>query len=286
MKELTGKAAVVTGAASGIGRAMATRFADEGMRVLCADVEEPPLHETVNAITSVGGDATAVVCDVSSWSSVVNLRDQCEANYGPADVVCNNAGVAATGSIADTSLRSWEWCLGVNLWGVIHGCRAFVPAMVERGSGYIVNTASVVGLITSASIGAYTVSKHGVVALSEALYAEMVNAGTGVGVSCLCPGFVATNIMDSDRNRPERYLDPNSGFHALDDDTRAAIREIYHQTKPPEEVADLVVNAIRENQFYVLTDHDFDQNIAERHQRIQSRQNPDAEISLATKLLD
>lgn len=286
MKELVGKIAVVTGAASGIGRALANRFAAEGMRVACADIEEPPLDETVNAIRSEGGEAVAVVCDVSSWPSVAALRDACEETYGTAHVVCNNAGVASLGPVSETSLRSWEWCLGVNLWGVIHGCRAFVPAMIKRGSGHVVNTASVVGLLSSAGIGAYTVSKHAVVALSETLYAEMASAGTGVGVTCLCPGFVSTNIMDSHRNRPERYLDPEPAHDVLDDSTRAAIREMYDQTMPPEKVADQTVKAIQNNEFYLLTDQDFDREIAERHQRIQTRRNPDFRMSLADKLLD
>ena len=207
MEELAGRVAVVTGGASGIGRALAERFAAESMRVVVADVEEPPLNETVRSIRDGGGEATAAVCDVASWPSVQALRDATLEAYGPADVLCNNAGVASTGNMADASLKTWEWCLGVNLWGVIHGCRAFLPAMIERGSGHVVNTASILGHMISAGLGPYNVSKHGVVALSETLHAEMAAAETGVGVTCLCPGIVSTNIMDSDRNRPERLLD-------------------------------------------------------------------------------
>jgi len=287
VKNLAGKTAVVTGAASGIGRALAVRFAAEGMRVAAADVEEPPLDETVRSIRGQGGEAMAVPCDVSSWPAVEALRDTTDAAYGPADVLCNNAGVAGLGAIAEASLLTWEWCLGVNLWGVIHGCKAFLPAMIERGSGHVVNTASILGLITSGGTGPYVVSKHGVVALSETLYAEMASAGTGVGVTCLCPGFVATNIMDSDRNRPERFLDAESAQrHVLDDATRAAVREMYAQTMPPEEVADQTVEAIRADQFYLLSDRDFDYNIAARHLRIQTRRNPDWDSSLLAKLLE
>ncbi|MCY3619645.1 MAG: SDR family NAD(P)-dependent oxidoreductase, partial [Acidimicrobiaceae bacterium] len=121
MKDLTGRVAVVTGGASGMGRGMAERFAAESMQVVVADIEEPPLHETVQSIRDAGGEALAVTCDVSSWPSVEALRDACAAAFGPADVLCNNAGVAATGPISELSLKSWEWCLGVNLWGVIHG---------------------------------------------------------------------------------------------------------------------------------------------------------------------
>ena len=177
MKDLAGRVAVVTGGASGIGRGLAERFATESMRVVVADIEEPPLHETVRSIRAAGGEAMAVTCDVSSWPSVEALRDACTSAYGPADVLCNNAGVAATGTMAELSLQSWEWCLGVNLWGVIHGCRAFLDAMIERGSGHIVNTASILGHLSSAGLGPYNVSKHGVVAISETLHAEMLAGG-------------------------------------------------------------------------------------------------------------
>ena len=278
---------MVTGAASGIGRAMAARFAAEGMRVVAADVEEPPLHDTVQAIRADGGEAVAVACDVSSWPSVAALRDTAVSTYGPADVVCNNAGVGAGSvSVAETSLLTWEWCLSVNLWGVIHGCRAFLPAMIERGSGHVVNTASVLGLIASAGTVAYTVSKHAVVALSEVLHAEMASAGTGVGVTCLCPGFVDTNILDSERNRPERFQDPGPARHGWDDETRAAIRELFSQTMAPAEVAAQTVEAVRSERFYLLTDADFDDDIAERHLRIRTRQDPVSESPFVARLLD
>ncbi len=273
MKELAGRTAVVTGAASGIGRAMALRFAAEGMRVVAADVEEPPLGETIDLITGNGGEAIAVPCDVSSWTAVQALRDATTSAFGPAAVLCNNAGVAPRGSVVDAPLASWEWCLGVNLWGVIHGCRAFVPAMIEQGFGHVVNTASVLGLITSAGVAPYTVSKHAVVALSEMLHAELADANTGVGVTCLCPGFVATNIIDSERNRPERYHDPNTP-ELFDSVTREAVRELYSQSMAPENVAAQVVEAIVAEQFYLLTDHDFDPEISQRHRKITDRGAP------------
>ncbi len=295
MRDLAGRAAVVTGGASGIGRAMAERFAAESMQVVVADIEEPPLHDTVEAIRASGGEAIAVVCDVSSWPSVEALRDACDDAYGPADVLCNNAGVAATGTTAELSLKSWEWCLGVNLWGVIHGCRAFLGPMIERGSGHIVNTASVLGHITSAGIGPYNVSKHGVVALSETLHAEMLAEGTGVGVTCLCPGLVSTNILDSERNRPERLRDhPGAeGAWASDmvaggaeSETRAAVRDLYAQALRPAAVADMVVRAIREEQLWLFTDHDFDAAVAARHRDIEARRTPADAASLGAALLD
>ncbi|MXW98736.1 MAG: SDR family NAD(P)-dependent oxidoreductase [Acidimicrobiaceae bacterium] len=295
MKDLAGRVAVVTGGASGMGRGMAERFAAESMQVVVADIEEPPLHETVQSIRDAGGEALAVTCDVSSWPSVEALRNACAAAFGPADVLCNNAGVAATGPISELSLKSWEWCLGVNLWGVIHGCRAFLPSMIERGSGHVVNTASVLGHITSAGIGPYNVSKHGVVALSETLHAEMLADGTGVGVTCLCPGLVSTNILDSERNRPEHLQDQPGVTGLWDSDAvaggpesemRAAIRDLYAQALRPSVVADMVVRAIRGGELWLFTDHDFDGAIAARHRSIEDRRTPDSAASLGAALLE
>ena len=295
MIDLAGRVAVVTGGASGIGRGMAERFAAASMRVVVADIEEPPLAETVRSIRAAGGEALAVACDVSSWPSVEALRDACTEAYGPADVLCNNAGVAAAGTMAELSLKSWEWCLGVNLWGVIHGCRAFLDAMIDQGSGHIVNTASVLGHLTSAGIGPYNVSKHGVVAFSETLHAEMLASGTGVGVTCLCPGLVSTNILDSERNRPERLQDHpgvdgtwNSDMVAGDaeSETRAAIRDLYAQALQPSEVADMVVKAILAGQLWLFTDGDFDEAIATRHRDIEARRTPPSAASLASALFE
>lgn len=294
MDGLAGRVAVVTGGASGIGRALARRFAAESMMVVVADVEEPPLHETVTGITADGGEAAGVVCDVSSWPSVEALREACVEAFGPADVLCNNAGVAATGVVAELSLESWEWCLGVNLWGVIHGCRAFLPAMIERGSGHVVNTASILGHISSSGLAPYNVSKHGVVALSETLHAEMLTAGTGVGVTCLCPGLVSTNILDSERNRPEWLLDGtgdgswDSGAVAVgaDDDARAAVRELYSHALEPAAVADMVVRAILADQFWLFTDGDFDAALAARHRDIEARRRPGSPSSIVSVLLE
>ena len=291
MKDLTDRVAVVTGGASGIGRGMAERFAASSMRVVVADVEEPPLHETVQSIRADGGEATGVVCDVSSWSSVEALRDACTDAYGPADVLCNNAGVAGQGAVAEASLKTWEWCLGVNLWGVIHGCRAFLPAMIERGSGHVVNTASVLGHLSSPGVGPYNVSKYGVVALSETLHLEMQAAGIGVGVTCLCPGLVSTNILDSARNRPERLLDdagPGSlGAFSRDDKSEilAAVREAYQYAMDPSVVGDMVVDAIAGEQFWLFTDGHFEGFIAERHRGIETGGAPGFGESIVETLL-
>ena len=295
MKDLAGRVAVVTGGASGIGRGMAERFAAGAMRVVVADVEEPPLHETVQSIRDRGGEAIAVTCDVADWPSVEALRDACTDAYGPADVLCNNAGVAATGTVAELSLKSWEWCLGVNLWGVIHGCRAFLGAMIERGSGHIVNTASVLGHIAAAGLGPYNVTKHGVVAFSQTLHAEMLAGQTGVGVTCLCPGLVSTNILDAERNRPERLQD-QPGVDGVwssevvaggpESEARAAIRDLYAQALRPAAVAEMVVEAIQAEQLWLFTDSDFDAAIAARHRDIEARRTPSSPSSMASALFD
>ena len=291
MKDLAGRVAVVTGGASGIGRATARRFAAESMRVVVADVEEPPLQETVSGIRAEGGEAMAMVCDVSSWPSVEALSEATARAYGPADVVCNNAGVAGSGTVAEASLQTWEWCLGVNLWGVIHGCRAFLPAMIERGAGHVVNTASVLGHICSPGVGPYNVSKYGVVALSETLHLEMEAAGTGVGVTCLCPGLVSTNILDSERNRPERLLDDAGrgalSIYSTDDESEllAAVREAYRHAMDPSVVADMVLEAIINGQFWLFTDGHFDGFMAERHRGIEAGGTPGSGESIVDTLL-
>ena len=291
MRDLAGRVAVVTGGASGIGRGMAERFAAESMRVVVADVEEPPLNETVQSIRAGGGEAIGIACDVSSWTAVEALRDACTDAFGPADVLCNNAGVAGRGAVAEASLKTWEWCLGVNLWGVIHGCRAFLPAMIERGSGHVVNTASVLGHLCSPGVVPYNVSKYGVVALSETLHLEMQAEGTGVGVTCLCPGLVSTNILDSERNRPERLLD-DAGRGSLnvfsdedESETVAAVREIYKHAMDPSLVGDMVLEAIVADQFWLFTDRHFDGFIAERHRGIEAGGAPGSGRSIVETLL-
>ena len=279
MQDLEGKVAVVTGGASGIGRAVASALAAEEMLVVVADIEQPPLDEAVETIIAAGGTAIGVTCDVSSWEAVDALRAACEAELGPADVLMNNAGVAGGGSIGALDLDVWEWTLGVNLWGVLHGVKAFLPGMLERGSGHIVNTASIAGHLTSTGMGAYNTSKHAVSGFTETLQQEMIEGNTGVGVTCLCPGFVATNIVNSERNRPERYReggpDLDAGLVSTDlADAGSAIADAYAAQMKPEVVAAKVVEAIRTDQFWLFTDDLANAMIRQRHADIETRTTP------------
>lgn len=252
MKNFTGKVAVVTGGASGIGRAMAERFAEEGMKIVLADVERTALNKARDEMASEGADVTAVQADVSDAAEVQALAQATVDAYGTAHIVCNNAGVGITGDSWDISLEDWDWVLGVNLWGVIYGVKYFVPIMLENGEpGHIVNTSSMAGVTTGAGMAPYNVSKHGVVALSEAMYHELQRAGSKVGVSVLCPGWVATRINESDRNRPHGQIDEEE----LDDASKqfhSQVSAALQRGLSPESVADLVLESIVKNRFYIF----------------------------------
>jgi NAD(P)-dependent dehydrogenase (short-subunit alcohol dehydrogenase family) len=277
VQELGGKVGVVTGGASGIGLAMARRFSAEGMKVVVADVEAPALAEAAERLRSEGADVLDVVTDVSQADQVEALAEKTVAHYGAVHIVCNNAGVAGGGPAWEIPLAEWEWVLGVNLWGVVHGVRSFVPRLLRAGEGHIVNTASMAGLVGLYTSPPYAVSKFGVVALSESLYSQLKIAGAPVGVSVLCPGWVRTRINESDRNRPAA-AGPPTPTH-LDEETTAAIQHIIAGGMGPEEVADRVLMAVRANQFYVLT-HDDEMwldLIRKRMTDIVDRRNPSPE---------
>jgi len=250
MEDLQGKVAVITGGASGIGRAVAEKAAAEGMRIVIADIEEGPLKEAEGELTGRGAEAIGVVTDVSDAASVRELRDRALERFGAVHLVHNNAGIGTGGPIWDFSEEDWRWIIGVNQWGVIHGIATFVPLLMEQGEGHVVNTASIAGLTTTAFLGPYHATKFAVVAMSEVLYKDLQAAGSPVGVSVLCPGFVQTRIAESDRNRPawapERTVEGA-------DELRAAIQTMVDGGIPPAAVADRVIDAVKTNTFYILT---------------------------------
>ena len=274
MQELRGKVAVITGGASGIGFAMARRFSAEGMKVVIADIEVPALGEAAQRLRSEGAEVLDVVADVSHADQVEALAEKTVAHYGAVHIVCNNAGVAGGGPAWDISLGEWEWVLGVNLWGVVHGVRSFVPRLLRAGEGHIVNTASMAGLVGLYTSPPYAVSKFGVVALSESLYSQLQIAGAPVGVSVLCPAWVRTRIIESDRNRP-----PSAGAPTavqMDEETTLAMQNIIAGGMDPAQVAEKVLMAVRSGQLYVLPHDDkfWLDLIRERMTGIVERRNP------------
>jgi NAD(P)-dependent dehydrogenase (short-subunit alcohol dehydrogenase family) len=250
MKMLEGRVAAVTGAASGLGRAMALAFAAEGMHAALADVDEPGLKSTLNEVQSRGVRAFAMRVDVSRYQEVESFCSKAIAQFGATHVVCNNAGVSPLGAVWENTLADWQWILGVNLWGVIHGVRAFVPRLLAQGEGHVVNTASVAGLISPPGMGAYNVTKHAVVALSESLYHDLRLRGSPVGVSVLCPAYVPTGIADSERNRPRELCNPEK----KPSKEEALLKKAVASGKlSADDVARAVVAAVKEERFYVLT---------------------------------
>jgi NAD(P)-dependent dehydrogenase (short-subunit alcohol dehydrogenase family) len=257
MKEFRDKVAVITGAASGIGRAIAERCVQEGMRVVLADIEEKALTRAEEEMKAEGANVLAVLTDVSKASDVEVLAQKTLDAFGAVHLLCNNAGVVGSFSIIwESTLAEWEWVLGVNLWGVIHGVRTFVPIMLEQDTDcHIVNTSAMGGLTSSHGIGIYKVTKHGVTTLSETLYHELALKGSKIKVSVLCPAAVSTMIIDSDRNRPDVLKDkPVEDVHGKEYEIRrqAWFKEIRGGI-PPQQVADCLFQAIRDERFYILT---------------------------------
>jgi len=264
MRELAGKTAFVTGGASGIGLALARAFAQAGMKVMLADIEPGALATAVEDLRGVGPDTRGVACDVADAVSVERAAEAAYQAFGNVHVVCNNAGVASAGGLDDLSLESWQWVLDVNMMGVFHGIRTFVPHMRSHGEGgHIVNTASVIGMLSGLGFSSYAASKYAVVAMSEGLAKRL--EPSGIGVSVLCPGFVRTRISESGRNRQQRYgpayaPDPSSPAGIV----AAQIAERVASGLDPAEVAARVLTAIRDNELYVFTDPEMHDLVRER----------------------
>ena len=270
MKDLRDKVAVVTGGASGIGRAMAERFGAEGMNLIIADIDPGALKKAETELASVAPAVASRRTDVSSGADVQALADFALEKFGAVHLVCNNAGVGIGGTLWDMTEKDWQWLLGVNLWGVIHGVRTFVPIMLKQGGeGHVVNTASGAGLDARPWLGMYAASKYAVVGLSESLRGELAMSGSRVGVSVLCPAVVNTRIGESERNRPQEL---SGAGEAEVPAAAAAFGEAFRAALaaglPPAQVAEAVLDAVLNNRLYILTHAETVDRVRARTERI------------------
>ena len=254
MDDLNGRTAVITGAASGIGRAMARAFGQAGMRVALADVESGALEEARKGLEAEGIEARGFVCDVSQADAVQQLAEDVREAFGGVHVVCNNAGVFVGGTTWGTPLNDYEWILNVNVWGVIHGIRTFVPILLEQDEpGHIVNTASMAGLTTGPMTAAYFMSKHAAVALSESLFHELAARQAKVGVSVVCPELVNTRIFQAGRNRPPHLKrDETEDLPEETKQVEEVVSGVASTGVDPTVLAARTLEAVRENRFWVL----------------------------------
>ncbi len=283
MQDFSGKTAVITGGASGIGFGLATTFAGEGMNVVIGDVEKDALDGAVAKLAASGANVEGIVTDVTVPEQMQALADGAVARFGGVHVFCNNAGVGGGGLSWEQPLETWEWVLGVNLWGVIHGLRSFVPLLMQQDAAHIVNTASLAGLVSAPFMSAYNASKHAVVAISETLFHELAMTAPQVHVSVLCPGWVATNIGDADRNRPSHLrVETQEGMEAAG---RDALKGVLANGMPPEKLAAKVLDAIREERFWILS-HDgedgdmWTEAVNRKLRSIEGRTNPQFSFGL------
>ncbi len=278
MKEFTGKTAVVTGAASGIGRAIAERFAAAGMNVVLADVEAGALARAEADMKAGGATVLAVLTDVSRAADVQALAARTIDAFGAVHILCNNAGVPpVVGPTWELTEADWQWVLGVNLWGVLHGIRVFVPIMLKQDSEcHVVNTASVAGLVSAPWAATYDVAKHGVVTLSESLHQELALIGSKVKVSVLCPAWVKTDLMSGDRNRPDS-LGSQAGHASMPPQAammEQGFRALVAGGTDPAGIGELVLDAIRREKFYILPHPEWKEQIRARVEGILEERNP------------
>jgi NAD(P)-dependent dehydrogenase (short-subunit alcohol dehydrogenase family) len=259
MKQFAGRVAVITGGASGLGRAMAERFAREGMNIVLADINAADLARAEAAMRAGGAQVIGVRTDVSRAEDVEALAAKTLDAFGAVHLVVNNAGVSPLGNVWENSVADWQWILGVNLWGVIHGVRVFTPLLLAEadkpgGEAHIVNTASVSGFICAPGMGLYNVTKHAVVALTETLHHDLARRGAKLKCSVLCPAYVPTGIADSGRNRPAELADPRRAKTAEDLEREAGLKKAVERGRvSADEVAQAVLEAVRDERFYILT---------------------------------
>jgi NAD(P)-dependent dehydrogenase (short-subunit alcohol dehydrogenase family) len=277
MKEFKGKVALITGAASGIGRGIAEQCVQKEMKVVLADVEETALRETEKTLQAKGATVLAIRTDVSKARDIETLARKTLDAFGAVHLLFNNAGVQTRRTIWESTLADWEWVINVNLWGVIHGIRVFMPIMLNQQTEcHVVNTASAVGLISGSGIGTYRVTKSGVVSLSETLYLELQQRNASIGVSVLCPSFVRSRLNEAGRNRPTELWNP-PGENPPTPEEQAlekSFQEMNQSGITPEQCAELVFNAIQQNTFYILTHPELSAAIQRRMEDILQGRNP------------
>jgi len=275
MNEFNNKTAVVTGAASGIGLELAKLFAEQGMNVVLADIEQDKLDAAVSTIETLGAQAIGVLTDVGSAESVEALYQAAASRFGSVQVLCNNAGVFTGGHVWEQTVDDYEWLIRVNQWGIIHGLRAFVPHMIAQGDEcHIVNTSSMAAMCTLPFSGIYHMTKHAALALTECLYHELSMTAPQIGVSCLCPELVNTGIATSARNRPAELGKENiTDMHTL---SMTAITDATANSLPPRVLAERVLQAIKDKVFYILppADNPWRATANSRLEDIQQVRNP------------
>jgi NAD(P)-dependent dehydrogenase (short-subunit alcohol dehydrogenase family) len=281
MKEFKNKVAVITGAASGIGWGLAEHCAREGMKVVLADVEEPALREAERKLKDGGADVLAVLTDVSRLSDIEALAQKTTSAFGGVHLLFNNAGVQAGGSLRhpvwENTLDDWEWLLGVNLWGVIYGIKVFLPVMLSQNTDcHIVNTSSMAGLIAEPQLVIYSVTKAGIIKLSEGLYLQLKQRKSSVGVSVLCPAFVSSRLDNAERNRPRELQNkPETAQSSEQPSLVNQFRKANWNVLSPEQSADLVFKSIREDTFYIFTDPLVNKLFKQRADNILRGHNPE-----------
>lgn len=274
MENLNGKVAVITGGASGIGRSLAHAFAAQGMKVVLADRDEVRMRAVEAELAEGGTEVLPVVCDTSLEPSVQALAQATLERFGGAHVLCNNAGVAGTMDPWTGPMSAWDWVVGINLYGVVHGIRAFLPIMQDQGEGHIVNTASMAGLVALPGAAAYNATKTAVVAISEGLFLEMRGSGSPVGVSVLCPAFVKTNLMVGQQWQDRLGPKPPASTNPVGQMIETMLNEGVENGVDPDGIAAQVVDAVTTNRFWILTHPEARQAPVERMQRAAAQENP------------
>ncbi len=287
MKEFKGKVAVITGAASGIGRGIAERCISEGMKVVLADIDEANLTKAETELKTLGGTVLGVRTDVSKLRDVELLARQALDAFGQVHLLFNNAGVAAGGAAWEATCNDWEWVIGVNLWGVIHGVKVFTPIMLAQNTEcHIINTSSTAGLTVGGASAPYAVTKHAVVALSESLYLSLQQRKSLVNVSVLCPGLVRTNIANTERNRPAELRNEPVTLSPEMQAGLAAFKAAIEASMPPLQVADVVFDAIKKEQFYILPHPEWTEVIQLRTDKLLRMEDPQSPAAMVAKLIN